>query len=223
MRIREWPSTERPREKTFAGGPGLLSDAELLALFLGSGLRGQDAVTTARHLLATHGSLRDLMARPVAALAELPGIGMARACLLVGALELGHRHYAADIDRGQSLTPESAGQLFARALRDKDAETFAALFLDARHRRIAFEELFHGTVDSAEVYPREVARRCLAHNAAAVIVGHNHPSGSAHPSDADVAVTRRLKHALVLIDVRLLDHIIVGDGPPVSLATRGRL
>ena len=88
---------------------------------------------------------------------------------------------------------------------------------------IGFEELFHGTVDSAEVYPREVARRCLAHNAAAVIVGHNHPSGSAHPSDADVAVTRRLKHALVLIDVRLLDHIIVGDGPPVSLATRGRL
>ena len=223
MRIREWPSTERPREKVFAGGPGALSDAELLALFLGSGLRGQDAVTSARHLLASHGSLRGLLARPVAALAELPGIGVARACLLVGALELGHRHYAADLDRGQSLTPESAGQFFARALRDKGAETFAALFLDSRHRRIAFEELFHGTVDAAEVYPREVARRALAHNAAAVIVAHNHPSGSAHPSEADIAVTRRLKQALLLVDVRLLDHLIVGDGPPVSLARRRQL
>lgn len=220
MRIREWPSTERPREKLFAGGPGALSDAELLALFLGSGLRGQDAVTSARHLLATHGSLRDLLARPPSALADLPGIGVARACLLSGALELGHRHYAADLDRGLTLNADTAGQFFARRLRDKGAETFAALFLDARHRRIAFEELFHGTVDAAEVYPREVARRALVHNAAAVIVGHNHPSGSANPSDADVAVTRRLKQALLLVDVRLLDHFIVGDGPPVSLAAR---
>jgi DNA repair protein RadC len=224
MRIRDWPIEERPREKLLARGANALSDAELLALFLGSGLRGHDAVSSARNLLNAHGPLRTLLDRPAVALAQLPGIGQARGCLLVGALELGHRHYAASLQRGESMAnPATAGQYFARRLRDHPSETFAALFLDTRHREIAFEELFRGTVDGAEVYPREVARRALAHNASAVIVGHNHPSGNPEPSAADLAVTRRLKQSLALVDVRLLDHFIVADGPPVSLAARGQL
>ena len=185
MHIREWPAEERPREKLLARGAAALSDAELLALLLGSGLRGRDAVATARELLAHHGPLRALLERPAAALAELPGLGP------------------------------------ARRLRHQPQEIFAALFLDTRHRALAFEELFRGTIDGAEVHPREIARRALAHNAAAVIVGHNHPSGNPEPSAADRAVTARLKQALALVDVRLLDHFVIADGPPVSLAGRG--
>ncbi|HEU4813406.1 MAG TPA: DNA repair protein RadC [Xanthomonadaceae bacterium] len=222
MHIREWPASERPREKLLAQGAGALSDAELLAIFLGSGMRGRDAVATARTLLATHGPLRALLERPAASLAALPGLGPARACALAGALELGHRQLAADLARGEALTdPQAAGRYFARRLRGHPYEVFAALFLDTRHRALGFEELFRGTVDGAEVHPREVARRALAHNAAALIVGHNHPSGSPEPSAADRAVTARLKQALALVDVRLLDHFVIGDGAPVSLAARG--
>jgi len=224
MRIRDWPTEERPREKLVARGPAALSDAELLALLLGSGLRGQDAVTTARALLNTHGSLRSLLDRPATALAQLPGIGNARACLMAAALELGHRHFAGTIERGEPMENGTvAGQYFARRLRHHTSEVFAAMFLDSRHRMLAFEELFRGTVDAATVYPREVVRRALGCNASAIIVGHNHPSGNPEPSDADHAVTERLREALELIDVRLLDHFIVGDGPPVSLAARGRV
>jgi DNA repair protein RadC len=222
MHIREWPAEERPREKLLARGASVLSDAELLALFLGSGLRGSDAVATARELLRDHGPLRALLDRPPAALSGLRGLGPARACALAAALELGQRHLAAGLQRGEALTdPAAAGRYFAQRLRHHPQEVFAALFLDTRHRALAFEELFRGTVDGAEVHPREVARRALAHNAAAVIVGHNHPSGNPEPSAADRAVTTRLKQALALIDVRMLDHFVVADGPPVSLAARG--
>ncbi len=222
MHIRDWPSTERPREKLLARGAMALSDAELLALFLGSGLRGQDAVATARQLLGEHGPLRCLLELPAAALARLPGLGPARACLLSGALELCSRYLAAGLERGEALTdPASAGRYFAQRLRGQSREVFAALFLDTRHRALAFEELFRGTVDGAEVHPREVVRRALAHNAAAVMVGHNHPSGNPEPSAADRAVTARLKQSLSLVDVRLLDHFVIGDGAPVSLAARG--
>ena len=191
MRIRDWPEPERPREKLRTRGASALSDAELLALFLGSGLRGHDAVSTARNLLNAHGPLRALLDQPV---------------------------------DGEALhDPAQAGAYFARRLRHHDHEIFAALFLDTRHRPLGFEELFRGTVDGAEVYPREVARRALACNASAVIVGHNHPSGIPEPSAADRAVTVRLKQALALIDVRLLDHFIVADGPPVSMAARGQV
>ena len=222
MHIREWPAGERPREKLLSQGAAALSDAELLAIFQGSGTRGRDVVATARALLAEHGPLRALLERPAASLAALPGLGPARACLLSGALELGHRQLAADLARGEALTdPQAAGRYFARRLRGHPYEVFAALFLDTRHRALGFEELFRGTVDGAEVHPREVARRALAHNAAALIVGHNHPSGSPEPSAADRAVTARLKQALALVDVRLLDHFVIGDGAPVSLAARG--
>ncbi len=222
MHIRDWPSEERPREKLLARGAGVLSDAELLAIFLGSGLRGRDAVQTSRDLLASHGPLRALLERTPGDLARLPGLGPARACQLTAALELGNRHLAAALARGDALTdPRTAGRYFAQRLRPHRHEVFAALFLDTRHRALAFEELFHGTIDGAEVHPREIVRRALAHNAAAVIVGHNHPSGCADPSAADHAVTARLKQALALVEVRLLDHFVVGDGEPVSLAARG--
>ena len=222
MQFRDWPPSERPREKMVARGAAVLSDAELLAIFLGSGLRGQDAVATARALLAEHGPLRALLERSPGELAALPGLGPARACQLAAALELCDRYLAAGLQRGEALTdPGAAGRYFAQRLRAQPCEVFAALFLDTRHRSLAFEELFRGTVDGAEVHPREVVRRALACNAAAVIVGHNHPSGSAEPSAADRAVTARLKQALALVDIRLLDHFVIGDGPPVSLAARG--
>ena len=222
MHIRDWPANERPREKLLARGAGALSDAELLAIFLGSGLRGQDAVQTSRALLSQHGPLRALLDNNPADMARLPGLGPARACKLVAALELGHRHLAAMLERGEQLTdPAAAGRYFAQRLRGNGHEVFAVLFLDTRHRALGFEELFRGTIDGAEVHPREIVRRALAHNAAAVIVGHNHPSGDAQPSAADRAVTARLKQALALVNVRLLDHFVVSNGVPVSLAARG--
>jgi DNA repair protein RadC len=222
MHIREWPRTERPRERLLAHGASVLSDAELLAIFLGSGLRGRDAIATARELLQSHGPLRALLEQPPTALARLPGLGPARACLLAAALELGHRRLEADLERGVALDdPTSAGRYFAQRLRGLTREVFAVLFLDTRHRALAFEEMFRGTIDGAEVHPREVVRRALAHNAAALIVGHNHPSGNPEPSAADRALTARLKQALSLVDLRLLDHFVIADGPPVSMAARG--
>ena len=222
MQIRDWPDNERPREKLLGHGPGVLSDAELLAIFLCSGTQGSDAVTSARRLLNNHGPLRTLLECTPKQLLKLPGIGPARACALLAALELGNRHLAAGLERGDALTdPQAAGRYFSQRLRGLPHEVFAALFLDTRHRAIAFEELFRGTVDGAEVHPREVVRRALAHNATALIVGHNHPSGNGEPSAADRAITIRLKQALALVEIRLLDHFIVGDGAPVSLAARG--
>ena len=222
MHIRDWPANERPREKLLAGGAGALSDAELLAIFLGSGTAGRDAVATARDLLVEHGPLRVLLDRPAKTLTQLRGIGTARACALAAALELGHRHLAAGLERGEALAdPAAAGRYFAQRLRGSANEVFAALFLDTRHRALGFEELFRGSIDGAEVHPRVLVQRALAHGAAAVIVGHNHPSGNPEPSAADRAVTVRLKQALALVDVRLLDHFIVGDGAPLSMAARG--
>lgn len=224
MHIRDWPETERPREKLLARSPGNLSDAELLALFLGSGTAGQDAVSSARHLLAAHGGLRMLLDRDAKALLRLRGIGPARACLLAAALELGHRHLAAQLERGEALgDPSAAGRYFTQRLRGLGHEVFAVLYLDTRHRALGFEELFRGGIDGAEVHPRILVQRALAHGAAAAIIGHNHPSGNPAPSAADCAVTTRIKQALALVDVRLLDHFVVGDGPPTSMAALGML
>ena len=222
MHIRDWPEDERPREKLLARGGAALSDAELLALFIGCGPRGQSAVDLGRQLLTECGGLRGLLDRPSADLARLRGLGPARACALIAALELGTRHLAQQLQRGEALAdPDQAGAYFARKLRPLPHEVFACLFLDTRHRVLAYEELFRGTLDGSEVHPREVVQRCLAHNAAAVILGHNHPSGSAEPSTADRAVTSRLKQALALVDVRLLDHFVIGDGAPCSMARLG--
>ncbi|KFL36107.1 RadC family protein [Arenimonas donghaensis] len=224
MRLQDWPEQERPREKLLARGAGSLSDAEVLALLVGTGRQGTHAVAMARRLLAEAGGLRGLLDQPAERLARLPGIGIARACRLAAVVELGHRHLAQDLARGEALTdPAKAGDYLTRRLRALPYEVFACLFLDTRHRVIAFEELFRGTLDGAEVHPREVVQRCLAHHAAAVILGHNHPSGCTEPSAADRAVTTRLRQALGLVEVRLLDHFIVGDGPACSMARLGAL
>ncbi|WP_297833471.1 DNA repair protein RadC [Thermomonas sp.] len=222
MHIRDWPESERPREKLLARGPGSLSDAELLALFLGSGIRGQDAVASARALVSGAGGLRRLLDLDATALTRRRGIGPARACLLAAALELGQRHLAAQLERGEALSdPGAAGRYFAQRLRGLGHEVFAVLYLDTRHRALGFEELFRGGIDGAEVHPRIIVQRALVHGAAAAIIGHNHPSGNPDPSAADRAVTTRIKQALALVDVRLLDHFVIGDGPPTSMAQRG--
>lgn len=224
MHIHDWPASERPREKLLARGVGALSDAELVALVFGSGNRHASAVELARRLLATTGGLRGLLDRPPAELLRLPGLGPARAGALAALVELGTRHLASQLDRGEALTdPDRAGEYFARRLRARDHEVFACLYLDTRHRTLGFDEMFRGTLDGAEVHPREVVRQALARNAAALIVGHNHPSGHPEPSAADRALTARLKQALALVDIRLLDHFVIGDGAPTSMARRGWL
>ena len=224
MTIRDWPADEQPREKLIARGAAALSDAELLAVFIGSGSRGQNAVELGRELLRRYGGLRPLLERSPKALMLDRGLGPARVARLLAAIELASRHLAASlVARDAVHDPVRAGDYFRARLRGYPHEVFACLFMDNKHRMIAFEELFRGGIDGAEVHPREVVRRCLVHNAAAVILGHNHPSGIAEASAADIAITRRLRDALQLIDVRVLDHFIVGEGLPVSFAARGWL
>jgi DNA repair protein RadC len=224
MAIKGWPKEEQPREKLLARGPAALSDAELLALFLGTGCKGLDVMENARLLLKDHGPLRVLLDMSAPKLKKLPGLGSARACELVAALELADRHLRAELDRGECMRePKAAMRYFKQRLRGRPHEVFAVLFLDTRNRALAFEELFNGTIDAAAVYPREVVRHALLHNAAAVIVGHNHPSGSAEPSRADREITEHLRKALDLVGIRLLDHVVVGEGTPVSMAERGWL
>jgi DNA repair protein RadC len=224
MTIHDWPESERPREKLLERGAAALSDAELLALFIGSGRRGATAVDIGRELLVRHGSLKTLLERDSAALAAEPGLGVAKSCRLLAALELGRRYLACDMRERESLAHPSACADYLRAhIGAYPYEVFACIFLDNRHRILAFEELFRGTIDGASVHPREVVRRCLAHNAAAVILAHNHPSGVAEPSQADRAITAELKRALETIQVRVLDHFIVGAGAPTSFAARGLL
>ena len=223
MAINDWPAGERPREKLLERGAAALSDAELLAIFLRTGVTGKSAVDVARDLLSRFGGLRPLLQADEAGFCAAPGLGQAKYAQLQAVLEMGRRHLEADLERGEALTSPAATRRFLSArLRDYPFEVFGALFLDNRHRVLAFEELFRGTIDGASVHPREVVRRVLHHNAAAVILAHNHPSGVAEPSRSDALITRRLSEALSLIDVRLLDHLIIGD-TAVSLAERGEL
>jgi DNA repair protein RadC len=224
MPITDWPEQERPREKLLARGAQALSDAELLAIFLRTGVRGKTAVDLARDLLAEFGSLRALMEADRDRFCSGTGLGEAKYAQLQATLEIARRHLMETLKRGDALTnPKATRTYLAARLRGYTYEVFGALFLDNRHRVIAFEELFRGTIDGTSVHPREVVKRALAHNAAAVIFAHNHPSGVAEPSQADEMLTRRLKDALGLIDMRVLDHIVIGDGDAVSLAERGLL
>ncbi len=224
MSIRTWPREERPRERLLQIGAEALSDAELLAIFLRTGRRGQSAVDLARELLICFNGLRPILEADRKSFSERPGLGDAKYAQLQAVLEMGRRQLREELQRGPALTsPLDTRRYLAAELRACPNEVFAGLFLDNRHRVIGFEELFQGTIDGASVYPREVVRRALARNAAAVIVAHNHPSGVAEPSPADTALTQRLREALDLVDIRLLDHFIIGDGVPVSLAERGVL
>jgi DNA repair protein RadC len=217
-RISEWPDDEKPREKLLGKGSSGLSDAELLAIFIGSGRRGKTAVDVGRELLIRGGGLKPLLHLSQ----KQSGFGQVAWCRVQAALELGRRYLDAELREGDTLTdPVTSARYLKAKLAAYPYEVFACLFLDNRHRVIAFEELFRGTIDGASVHPREVVRHCLAHNAAAVILAHNHPSGVAEPSAADRAITMRLRDALALIDVRVLDHFVIGSDMPTSLAQRG--
>jgi DNA repair protein RadC len=225
MRIKEWPAGERPREKLLAAGAGALSDAEVLGVLLGSsGLRGVNIVELSRELLAQHQSLRALLNAGCAVLLKQRGIGSVGYCRLQAALELARRYYAEAMRTGPTLdSPAATHRYLISRLRDQPYELFCCLHLDNRHRLIAFDELFRGTIDGASVHPREVVRQALARNAAAVILAHNHPSGVAEPSQADELITRRLREALALVDIRVIDHCIVADNGCLSFAERGLL
>ncbi len=221
MPITDWPAEERPREKLLLRGAHALSDAELLAIFLRTGVHGKTAVDLARDLLREFGGLRALLQADRRRFCRSKGLGDAKYAQLQAVLEMARRHLAEGLARGEVMRDPRVTRDFLHArLRDRAHEVFACLFLDTRHRVIAFEELFRGTIDGASVHPREVVRRALDHNAAALILAHNHPSGIAEPSEADRHITQRLKDALALVDVRVLDHVVVGD-ETVSLAERG--
>lgn len=224
MTIRAWPKTERPREKLLERGVHVLSDAELLAILFGSGTRGGSAVELARHLLVEFGSLRDLLNADRARCMGQSGIGPARYSTLQASLELARRHYGEFLRfTPASSAPEAVRAFLLAQLRDRPYEVFCCLHLDCRQRLIAFEEIFRGTLSEINVHPREVMRQTFLHNSAAVIFAHNHPSGFAEPSAEDEAMTRRLKDALELMDVTVLDHWVVGDGQCVSFSERGLL
>lgn len=224
MTINDWPAAERPREKLLKQGAASLSDAELLALFLRTGSQGKTAVDIGRELLCHFGGLRELLESSPQTLATYGGMGPARIAQLCAILELSQRYLAAGLHREGALTdPTQAGDYLKARLRAYPYEVFACLYLDNRHRVLAFEELFRGTIDGAAVYPREVVRRSLQHNAAAVIFAHNHPSGVAEPSQADRHITEQLVKALGLLEIRVLDHLVIGDDSWVSLASRGWL
>jgi DNA repair protein RadC len=226
MAITDWPDDERPRERLLEQGAEALSDAELLAIFLRVGMRGMSAVDLARALLARFDhSLARLTAATPQELTTVNGIGPAKAAQLVATLELARRGLREEMrSRPTFAAPGAVRDWLRLKLAALQHEVFIALWLDAQNRLIADEELFKGTLTQTSVYPREVVKSALARNAAAVIFAHNHPSGVAEPSQADELLTRRLKEALALIDVRLLDHFIVaGNTSPLSLAERGLL
>ncbi len=224
MPITDWPEAERPREKLLAHGASSLSDAELLALFIRTGLKGRTALDLARDWISTFGSLRHFLDATPREMIALPGLGPAKLAELHAALELGRRHLETTLERQDVMSsPETTRNFLSARLRGLRHEVFAILFLDNQHRLIAFEELFRGTLDACSVHPRQVVERALHLNAAAVILSHNHPSGVAEPSGADRHITVRLRDAVGLIEVRVLDHLVVGEGRPVSFAERGWL
>ena len=224
MPITDWPAAERPREKLLSLGSRALSDAELLAIFLRVGCVGKSAVDLARELLQQYGGLRQLLEASQSEFCKGLGLGNAKYAQLQAVLEMGRRHLSASMKAGDLLTsPDLVRSYLSAHLRHQPREVFAVLFLDNQNRLIIYEELFFGTIDGASVYPREVVRRARAHNCAAVILAHNHPSGVAEPSQADCRITQRLQAALDLIDVRVIDHMVVGDTEVISFAERGLL
>ena len=222
MSIKDWPSDQRPREKLLQRGASALSDAELLAIFLRVGIAGKSAVQMASDLLTEFGSLQALLAADQQRFCQSRGLGTAKYAQVQAVLEMARRHFAEILQRGDALTsPDATLAYLCAQLRGYDYEVFACLFLDNQHRVIAFEELFRGSIDSASVYPREVVKRALYHKAVALIFAHNHPSGINEPSHADKHITQKLTQALALLDIRVLDHFIIGDGLPYSFAEQG--
>jgi len=224
MAITDWPLQERPRERLLALGPASLADAELLAILLRTGVKGKSAVDVARQLLGRFGSVTALFEAGSTGLTETPGLGSAKLAQLRAALELARRALKEELASRDALSSPRAVRDYLRlVLAGREQEVFVILLLDAQHRVIASEELFHGTLTQTSVYPREVVKCALKHNAAAVIFAHNHPSGVAEPSHADEILTRSLKAALALVDIQVLDHFIVAGSRTMSFAERGLL
>ncbi|GAA0789474.1 RadC family protein [Marinobacterium sediminicola] len=222
MAITDWPAEERPREKLLARGPEALSDAELLAIFLRTGVQGCSAVDLARRVLEHFGGLRPLLECNASDFCAAHGLGPAKYVQLQAVLEMSRRHLEAQLTRESALeSPAMVRRYLASRLRHEPREVFACLLLDNRHRVIRYQALFFGTINAASVHPREVVKLALAHNAAALILAHNHPSGVAEPSLADRQITDRLIQALGLVEIRVLDHIVIGDGESISFAERG--
>lgn len=218
------PCAERPRERLLAYGPGVLTSAELLAIILRTGVKGCDVVSLSRRLIEQCGGLRELLSADVAQLLALPGLGRAKACEILAINELSKRALEEDLRQGVSLDqPGRVKQYCAAQLAHLEIEHCMALYLDTRFRLIACEEVARGTLSQASVYPREIVKAALHHHAAAIILAHNHPSGIAEASQADIALTGHLRKALALVDIRLLDHLIVTRNTAVSLAERGEI
>jgi len=224
MSIKDWPKNERPREKLLALGPAVLSDAELLAILLCTGTKGKTAIDLARELIDYYGGLRKILTAKFSDFRKLPGLGAAKYALLQAVMEMNRRQHKEKLFCGQSLkSPNSSKDYLLSELRDHEQEIFACIFLDSRNRVISFEKLFFGTINGASVHPREVLKRCLHHNASAIIMAHNHPSGVPEPSQSDQTLTASLTSTLALIDVSVLDHFVIGNGVLVSFAERGLL
>jgi DNA repair protein RadC len=222
--IRDWPKSERPREKLLARGAHALSDAELLAVLLRCGTGGLNAIELAQAHIVSFGSLQELLTAGFNCWKDKPGVGIARYATLQAALELAKRYLRESLKTGSPLTaPETTRHYLRAELQHRPYEVFCCLYLDSHHRLIAFEELFRGTTEVAHVHVKEVVRQTLVHNASAVIFAHNHPSGMLEPSRADEDITRRLRHVLALMEVRVLDHLIVGNGGCYSFAEHGLL
>jgi DNA repair protein RadC len=222
MAISDWPVAERPREKLLKNGAVHLSDAELLAIFLRTGIAGKSAVDLARELLKSFQGLNGLFSADQNAFCQVPGMGPAKFAQLQAVLEMARRALEEKLKSGDTMSsPGSVRDYLRLSLQGKQHEVFIGIFLDAQNRTIATEELFRGTLTQTSVYPREVVKRALHHNAASIIFAHNHPSGVAEPSHADEILTQSLKQALSLVDVRVLDHFIVGGGAAMSFAERG--
>ncbi|MFT2089364.1 RadC family protein [Paraglaciecola sp. 2405UD69-4] len=222
MKITDWPEQERPREKLLACGSSSLNDSELLAIFLRTGIRGSSAVDLARNLLSEFGSLRKLFSASEQEFCEAKGLGQAKYVQLQACLEMSRRYMAEKLEKLDVCNSvESTQNYLMSKLRDQPHEVFAVLMLDSQYRLLKFRPMFYGTIDSASVYPRVLVQQALKDNAAAVILAHNHPSGVAEPSQADKHITETIIKAFSLMDIKVLDHIVIGDGEVVSFAQRG--
>lgn len=224
MAITDWPEEQRPRERLIRHGAAILSDAELLAVFLRVGVTGKSAVDLGRDMVAHFGSLNRLFSATLNDFSKINGLGPAKYAQLQAVLELARRSLCEELQAGVALnSPQAVKQYLQLLLSGRAYESFAVLFLDVKNRLIVCDEMFRGTLTHTSVYPREIVKAALAHNAASVILAHNHPSGTPEPSAADHTLTQALKQALALIDVRILDHFVVAGKQVYSFAEHGQL
>jgi len=220
--IKTWPKNERPREKLLTMGPNALSDAELLAILIKTGIKNKNALDIGREMLTEFSGLRGIFSASIKEISQISGLGPAKYALFQASLEIGKRHLRENLNERDVLKhADDTREYLTSRLRDYQHEVFACLFLDIRHRIISFDEMFHGTINEASVHPREVVKAALKHNAAAIIFAHNHPSGVSEPSYVDEIITQQLQRALALVNVKVIDHVVIGDGEYVSMAELG--